>query len=105
MLALPLRVPSAELTVAKPPPTRVFCERGRIRLIPKALTFWEGAKRQQVDETKRDSCRRRERMPHESGRKSEGGYRTTPVSTERVRKLLRIEGIAGCWGTKECVIS
>ncbi len=30
---------------------------------------------------------------------------TTPVATERVRKLLRIEGIAGCRGAKECVIS
>jgi hypothetical protein len=71
-------------------------------LIPKALTFWEGAKRQQVDETKRDSYRRRERMPHESGRKSERG--TTPVTTERVRKLLKIEGITGCRCAKECAI-
>ncbi len=30
---------------------------------------------------------------------------TTPVVTERVRKLLRIEGIAGCSDAKECVIS
>jgi len=44
-----------------------------------------------------DACRTK------VGERAKGG--TTPVATERVRKLLRIEGIAGCWGTKECVIT
>jgi len=33
-----------------------------------------------------------------------GGYRTTPVAIERVRKLLRTEDIAGRRCGKECVI-
>jgi hypothetical protein len=82
-------------------------------LIPKALTFWEGAKRQQVDETKRDSYRRRERMPHESGRKSKGGYHHSRgdrksaevienrgdswlLGHKRVRNLVIMLGLQGC---------
>ncbi len=88
MLALPLRVPT-ELIMTEPPPTRVFCKRGRIRLIPKGLTFSEGAKRRQADETKRDSlgagnaCRTKVRERAEWGYHPRGDRKSAEVIEDR----------------------